>query len=77
MRQWIRDIFSEPDGQAVCVAKVMAVIAFLSFLGYSGYGLFHDHFSITDFANGILQVLLGSAGVIAGKNFSERGDGHP
>ena len=78
MRQWIKDIFSEPDGQAVCVAKVMAVVAFLSFLVYAGYGLRHDHFSITDFANGLLQVLLGSGGIIAGKNFSERDhDGHP
>jgi hypothetical protein len=78
VRQWIKDIFSEPDGQAVCVAKVMAVIAFLSFLGYAGFGLFHDHFAITDFANGLLQVMLGSAGVIAGKNLSERDhDGHP
>jgi hypothetical protein len=34
--------------------------------------LLHDHFAINEFANGILQVLLGSAGVIAGKNFSEK-----
>ncbi len=73
--QWLRDIFSEPDGEAVCVAKVMAVFAFLSFLGYSGYGLFHDHFAMSDFASGLMQVMLGSAGVIAGKNFSERHDG--
>jgi hypothetical protein len=75
VRQWLKDIFSEPDGQAVCVAKVMAVIAFLSFLGYSTWGLIHDHFILGEFANGLLQVLLGSAGVIAGKNFSERDSG--
>lgn len=70
--QWLKDIFSEPDGEAVCVAKVMAVIAFLSFLAYSGWGLAHDHFAIQEFGNGLLQTLLGCAGVIAGKNFSER-----
>jgi hypothetical protein len=70
--KWIKDIFSEPDGEAVCIAKVMAVLAILSFLGYAGWGLFHDHFAIQEFANGIMQVLLGSAGVIAGKNFSEK-----
>jgi hypothetical protein len=72
MGKWIKDIFSEPDGDAICVAKVMAVIAFCSYLGYAGWGLFHDHFAIGEFANGILQVLIGSAGVIAGKNFSEK-----
>ena len=78
VRQWLKDIFSEPDGQAVCVAKVMAVMAFLSYLSYSTWGLIHDHFILGEFANGLLQVLLGSAGVIAGKNFSERDhDGHP
>jgi hypothetical protein len=70
--KWIKDIFSEPDGEAICIAKVMAIIAFFSYLGYSGWGLLHDHFAINEFANGILQVLLGSAGVIAGKNFSEK-----
>ncbi len=72
VKQWIKDIFSEPDGEAVCVAKVMAVIAFLSYLAYAGYGVFHDHFAIQEFGNGLLQTLLGCAGVIAGKNFSEK-----
>ncbi len=75
VKQWIKDIFSEPDGQAVCVAKVLAVVAFFSYLGYAGFGLFHQHFAISEFANGLLQVLLGSGGIIAGKNFSERDSG--
>lgn len=72
IKQWLQDIFSEPDGQAICIAKVMAVIAFISFLAYSGYGLTCDHFAIQEFGSGLLQVLLGSAGVIAGKNLSEK-----
>jgi len=70
--KWLHEILSEPDGEAVCVAKVMAVIAFLSFLAYSGYGLFEGHFAMQEFGNGILQVLLGCGGVIAGKNYSEK-----
>lgn len=70
--KWVHDILSEPDGEAICVAKVLAVIGFLSFLGYAVWGLIHDHFAIQEFANGLLQVLMGCAGVIMGKNFSEK-----
>jgi hypothetical protein len=70
--QWLKEALTEDDNSTICVAKVMAVLAFLSFLGYSIYGLWKDHFALVDFANGIMQVLLGSAGVIAGKQITQK-----
>lgn len=72
IKQWVKDIFSEDDGEAVCVAKVLAVISVISFIGYGLFGLMHDHFALNEFANGMMQVLLGSGGVIAGKQFTQQ-----
>jgi hypothetical protein len=72
--QWVKDIFSEDNGEAVCVAKVLAVIAVLSFIGYGGFGLYKDHFDIANFASGMMQVLLGSGGIIAGKQLTQKKD---
>ena len=49
IKQWIKDIFSEDDGEAVCVAKVLAVIAVLSFIGYGCFGLYKDHFDVAGY----------------------------
>ena len=71
--KWIKDIFTESDGNAVCVAKVMAVAAFISFLTYAGYGLYLNKTpDLSNFANGLMVVLIGSGAVIAGKNLSEK-----
>lgn len=72
MRKWLLDIFSEDDGQSICIAKTMAVVAFLSFLAYSGYGLYRDHFALADFAQGLMMVLAGSGAVIAGKQCTQK-----
>lgn len=73
LRSWTQDIFSEDDGQAICVAKVLAVLAFFSFLGYAGFGLYEGHFDLGGFAQGLMMVLAGSGAIIAGKQFGQRG----
>lgn len=56
-----------------CIARVMSLIAFVSYLGYAIYGLVvKDHYALSDFANGMMQVLFGSAGIMAGKNLTQR-----
>lgn len=71
--KWLQDIFSEDDGMAICVAKVLAVIAVLSYIIYAAYGLLkHDHFDISGFASGLMQVLGGSGGIIAAKQFTQK-----
>lgn len=73
IKKWILDIFSEDDNETVCVAKVLAVLAFIAFLAYAGWGLFKgDHFVLNDFGNGLMTVLLGSGGVIAGKQITQK-----
>lgn len=73
VKKWLLDIFSEDDGESICVAKVLAVLAFLSYLGYAGFGLYKAAgFSIHDFAEGLMTVLLGSGGVIASKQITQR-----
>lgn len=72
IKTWLKDIFTE-EGGALCIARTMAVISFVAFLSYAGYGLIgKDHYALGDFASGIMQVLFGSAGIIAGKNLSEK-----
>lgn len=70
--EWLLNIFSEDDGQSICIAKVMAMVAFLSFLAYAGYGLYGGHFDITAYAQGLMMVLAGSGAIIAGKQFSQK-----
>lgn len=73
IKKWMQDIFSEDDGMAICVAKVLAVVAVLSFIAYAAYGLFkHDHFVLADFANGLMQVLGGSGAIIAAKQVTQK-----
>lgn len=73
IKKWLLDIFSEDDNATICVAKCLAVLAVLAFVGYAAYGLIHgDHFSLSDFGSGLMTVLLGSSGVIAGKQLTQK-----
>ena len=72
IKKWIKDIFSEDDGDAVCIAKVLAVFSILTYIGYAAFGLFKGHFDLTNYANGMMQVLLGSGGIIAGKQITQK-----
>ena len=72
IRRLLKNILTEDDNLTYCVAKVMALIAFVSFIGYAVVGLFHDHFSLAEFGNGLMTVLLGSGGVILGKQVSQK-----
>ncbi len=65
-------MFTEDDGNAVCVAKVLAVLSVFAFIAYAGVGLWHDHFALSDFGNGLMTVLIGSGGVIAGKQITQK-----
>lgn len=72
IKGWLKDIFTD-DKEDVCIARTMAVLSFLAFLAYAIYGLMvKDHYALADFASGTMQVLLGSAGIIAGKNLTEK-----
>jgi hypothetical protein len=73
IRDFLLNVFNEDNGGAICVAKILAVLAVLSFIAYAVYGLIHgDHFALNDFGNGLMTVLLGSGGVIAGKNITTK-----
>jgi hypothetical protein len=72
MKAALLKFFGEDNGTDLCIAKIMACIAFLSFLGYSLWGLRQGHYAVDAFANGLMQVLCGSAAVIAGKNITTR-----
>ena len=74
VKAWLRNLFGSDNGDDVCIAKIMAVVAFFSFLAYAGVGLHKGQFDQSAFASGIMQVLLGAGGVIAGKNLSTRKD---
>jgi hypothetical protein len=69
-RLW--QIFSEDSDDSLCVAKVLAVIAFVAYLVYSGYGLFTGHFVLEEFSRGLMETLVGSAAVIAGKQMTQK-----
>jgi hypothetical protein len=73
IKKWMQDIFSEDDGMAICVAKVLAVISVLAFIAYAVYGLVkHDHFSLSEFGTGLMTVLGGSGGIIAAKQVTQK-----
>ena len=72
MKAWLLKLFGEDNGADVCIAKIMAAVAFITFLGYALWGLRDGHYAIADFASGLMQVLMGSAAVIAGKNITTR-----
>lgn len=72
MKELIKKLLCEDNGDQICIAKIMALAAFLSFLGYAAFGLYKGNVDLEKFANGIMQVLLGAGGVIAGKNLSTK-----
>ena len=71
IKQYIKDALTEDDGQAVCVAKVMAVFAFFSYIGYGSYGLATGHFDLELYSRGLMEVLIGSGSIIAGKQITQ------
>jgi hypothetical protein len=73
IKTFLIKLFNEDNGEAICIAKILAVLSVFSFIGYAVYGLLRgDHFALNDFGNGLMTVLLGSGGVIAGKNITTR-----
>jgi hypothetical protein len=73
LKTWIKQALTEDDNATICVAKVLAVISFFTFIGYAVYGLIHgDHHALNEFGNGLMTVLLGSGGLIAGKQLSQK-----
>lgn len=77
MKAFLLKLFGEDNGSDVCIAKIMACAAFITFLGYAIWGLHLGHYALSDLASGLMQVLMGSAAVVAGKNITtRREDGH-
>lgn len=72
IKVWLKQILTEDDNATLCVAKILAVLAVFSFFGYAAYGLYKDHFALSEFASGLMQVLLGSGGVILGKQLTQQ-----
>lgn len=73
VKAFLAKIFTEDNGADICIAKIMAVIAFVAYLGYAIYGLvMKDHYAIGEFANGLLQVMGGSAAVVGAKNVTTK-----
>ncbi|TDK63541.1 hypothetical protein [Sapientia aquatica] len=73
--KFLKNIFTEDDNETFCIAKFMAAVAFVSYLGYAGYGLYlSKNADITNFANGIMQVLVGCGGVIGAKQATQKKD---
>jgi hypothetical protein len=56
----------------VCVAKVLAVLDVFALIGYALIDLWHDHFALSDFGNRLRTVLLGSAGLVASKQMTQK-----
>jgi hypothetical protein len=74
---FLKHLFDEDNGDDICIAKIMAVVAFITYVGYVIYGLTPfggSHFAVGEFANGLMQVLGGSAAVIGTKNATTK---HP
>ena len=56
-----------------CIARVMSLIAFVSYIGYALFALvMRDHYDVTGYASGLMQVLFGCGGIIAGKQLTQR-----
>jgi hypothetical protein len=72
MKAFLLKLFGEDNGSDVCIAKLMAALAFLAFLAYAIWGLHLGHFAVTEFGTGLMQVLGGSAAIVAGKNITTR-----
>lgn len=71
MKDFLKQLFTEDDNTTFCIAKVMAITAFVSFLGYAGYGVYVSKAGdLTNFASGLMQVLIGSGTIIAGKQLT-------
>ena len=70
--KYLKQILTEDDNATFCIAKCLALVAFFSFIGYAIFGLVKDHYDVSSYANGLMQVLLGSGGLIAGKQFSQK-----
>ena len=74
IKKWINDLLTEDDGSTICYARVASAVALLSFIGYSFYDfVFVNHiFHYNDYANGLMQILGGSAAVIGAKQITSK-----
>ncbi len=65
-------ILIEDNGTDVCLAKVGSVIAFVLYNVYALWGLYNGHFALGEYGNGLMQLFVGCAAAIAGKNWSTK-----
>ncbi len=74
VKKFIANLLKEAgENSPYCIARVMSMVAFVSFLGYAIFALVaRDHFDVSGFANGLMQVLVGCGGIIAGKNLTQK-----
>jgi hypothetical protein len=74
IKKFISNLLKEAgENSPYCIARVMSIIAFVSFLAYAIFALVvKDKFDVSGFANGLMQVLLGCGGIIAGKNLTQK-----
>lgn len=72
IKKFLTNILKEAGTDKFCIARVLAVVSFVAFLAYAGVGLYRDHFALQEFSSGLMQVLLGSGGVLAGKAFADK-----
>ena len=67
--KFITDLLTENDGSTWCFARVSSAIALASFIGFAGFNLCKDHkFEDLNYANGLMQILAGSAAIIGAKS---------
>lgn len=65
LKQWVFDIFSEPDGETICPIRVLAILGFVYALCMSGWSVvvLKTVFDITAFGTsyGVMLAALGLA----------------
>jgi len=59
---------AKDDTDTLCIARMGSIISFTLYNVYALYGLYHGHFDLSGYGSGIMNVLLGSAGLLLGKN---------
>ena len=73
MNKFFKDCLTEDDGESFCLAKCMSLYAFLAYHAFTCYLIWTGHQpSLTDYANGTMQVLGGCGALIAGKQWSQK-----
>ncbi len=72
LTNWIKKLIADETGNSPCIAKIIGSVSVVAYFGYAGVGLHSGHFDMEGFAHGLMDVLLGAGGLIAGKQLTTR-----